>query len=554
MRVWFLVFLLAFAACNIQNKQEQLDLKIDALFEDYVDGPGCALGVIKDGEFIFTKGYGYANLDYDIPNEPDSKFYIGSMAKQFCGAALLKLESEGLIDFQEPIIKYLDDFPEYEEVITIDHIIHHTSGIRGTSSMQLIAGIDQNFEEHFTADQQYEMIKSQKELNFSPGSEYRYSSGGYIVLAKLVEKVSGLSFRDYLDKHIFQPLGMDDTFVIDDHHEIVKNRVISYFPKGNGFERRSMIFDGMGDGSILTTVNDLLKWDQAFYDDSLLGIDSFAERMYETGKVLSRPGQYYGMALQTQDYKGHKMVAHNGGMLAFRADMVRFPDEELTIIVLANHAYIHSSYKALQVADLFLEDKNLPTDTTKHPFDAIAEGLGKSYSGKYFSDEINNWRRISYENDTLYYDSGDIENRIPLRRLEKDRFGIDVYEPAAIISFEEKKISVNYGGMSRSFEKFDDTQPGFDDLEKFRGKYYSEELNTYYQIYRKEDRLYLKVNNKRPIIIYLDPTDPRINWNSKTMVWIGYAMMKFQLDEAGQVSGFLIGDNRINGIFFQKID
>lgn len=146
------------------------------------------------------------------------------MARQFCGAALLKLESEGKVNFQDPITRYLPDFPVYEEEITIDHIIHHTSGIRGTSSMQLIAGIDHNFEEHFTANRQYEMIKAQKALNFSPGTEYRYSSGGYIVLAKLVEAVSGKSFRKYLDEYFFQPLGMKNTFIIDDHNEIVKDR------------------------------------------------------------------------------------------------------------------------------------------------------------------------------------------------------------------------------------------------------------------------------------------------------------------------------------------
>ncbi|MEO1805508.1 MAG: serine hydrolase, partial [Bacteroidota bacterium] len=269
-----------------RSKEDQVTQLLKAYNYDTV--PGLALGIIKHGELIFAKGYGSANLDYEIPNTPNSRFYIGSMAKQFTGAALVKLSSEGKIDFHAPIQTYLPDFPVYDHPITVQHIIHHTSGIRGTSSMQLIAGIEKNFEEYFSANMQYEMIKAQKSLNFIPGSEYRYSSGGYIILAKVVEAISGISFREYLNIHFFQPLGMDQTFVIDDHQEVVKDRVISYFPTHSGeFKRRSMIFDGMGDGSILTTVSDLAKWDRAFYEDALLHIPQFAARMYEVGILNS---------------------------------------------------------------------------------------------------------------------------------------------------------------------------------------------------------------------------------------------------------------------------
>ena len=550
----FILLIVFLFGCNQKSVNgSTITFKIDSIFSAYQTGPGCAVGVIKDGQPIFSKGYGYANLDYDIPITDNSKFYIGSMAKQFCGAALLKLESEGKVNFQDPITRYLPDFPVYEEEITVDHIIHHTSGIRGTSSMQLIAGIDHNFEEHFTANRQYEMIKAQKALNFSPGTEYRYSSGGYIVLAKLVEAVSGKSFRNYLDEYFFQPLGMNNTFVIDDHNEIVKDRVISYFPVDKGFERRSMIFDGMGDGSILTTVNDLLRWDQAFYDDSLLSIPNFAERMYNTGKVLSWANQYYGMALQTEKYKGYDMVAHNGGMLGFRADLVRFPKERLSVIVLANHADIHSTYYAQQVVDLFLPSKEIKEEKRQLTPTSLSKKHGERLSGKYFSHDINNWRKISWEDDTLYYDSGNEHYRTPLRKVDENEFFIDAFDLPASLRFEGDRLYMDYGWTKKTFTKFDDSQPTLEDLRKYHGTYYSQELNIYYKVYKKEDKVYVQIKNNEPILVFPKPINPRINWNSKNMVWIGFAMMKFQFDEDKKVNGFLIGDNRVKGIWFKKI-
>lgn len=554
-RQWILVLFIAIT-CFACSKQEESGAITDLMgthFKHYKNGPGCAIGVVKDGELIFSKGYGYANMDYNIPNTPDSKFYIGSMAKQFCGAALLKLESEGKVNFNRPITDYLPDFPTYGEPITVNHIIHHTSGIRGTSSMQLIAGIKSDFEDFFTANHQYEMIKNQKELNFGPGTEFRYSSGGYIVLAKLVEALSGQCFREYLDEHIFQPLGMKNTFVIDNHREIVKDRVISYFPLGNTFERRSLIFDGMGDGSILTTVNDLLLWDSAFYDD-LLGIPNFAERMYEEGKVPIGENKYYGMALETSVYKGYKSVSHNGGMLGFRADLIRFPGEKLSVIVLANHANLHSSHEALQIADLFLKKRTLPDDFDKQqPYPNIERAEGEQLVGKYFSHAINSWRRISYENDTLYYDSGNENHRTPLRKTSDSTYIIDAFDPSATLTFSQNQLNLNYGWVTYDFERFDDTQPSWQDLQVYLGTYYSAELATRYEIFEEMNQIFVRINTNEPFVIFPNPLDARINWNSKSMVWLGYAMMKFKFNNNAEVSGFSIGDNRVGGIWFSKL-
>ena len=532
--------------------------KIDKLLEiyNYDSVPGLAVGVFKNGKIIYSKGFGSANLDYKIPNTADSKFYIGSMAKQFAGAALLKLSHEGKLDFSKEIQEYLPDFPKYKYPITVAQIIHHTSGIRGTSSLQLISGIADGYEEFFSAEQQYQMLKNQKELNFIPGTEYRYSSGGYIILAMLIERVSGKSFRKYIDENIFKPLNMENSFVIDNHREIVKNRVISYFKNGEKFERRSMVFDGKGDGSILTTINDLVKWNNAFYDDSLLGIPNFAEKMYTSGKLNNGMEVNYGMALSTYNYNGFEMISHNGGMLGFRADLIRFPEQHLSIAVLANRGDVHSTGVAETIAGYYLENsissKNQEVkDQPKYQvYKSINQDLQKRI-GKYFSADINQWRRISFENDTLYYDSGDLTFKSPLLPIGQDKFYLKSLD--RLLNFDGNKLIMDYKTHKHELVKFNDEKPTLEDLKLLSGTYYSEELKALYTFYVDNNKFMMTVNNDLPKEVFPNPKDERINWNSKDKVWIGYAMVRFEKDENNTFNRILIGDNRVKEVEFKKL-
>ena len=348
---------------------------------------------------------------------------------------------------------------------------------------------------------------------------------------------------------------MDDTMVVDNHQEVVENRVVSYIQNSTGYERRSMIFDGMGDGSILTTINDLAKWDKAFYDDNLLDIPDFSNKMYNSGKVLRGNEFYYGMALQTSDHKGHKSVHHNGGMLGFRADLVRFPEEELSIIVLANNSIINSTGKAFEVADFYLPSKtenaieNAPSE-----FPPIPKEYADQLIGKYFSDDLNMWRRITYENDTLFYDSGNLDYKVPLLKTTSTSFEITQFDSPIKLKFNGDYLNIDYGWVCYNFQKFNDALPNWNDLTKYIGNYYSDELNTYYRVFKQNNHLKIQVNNNEPFEIFPKPSDTRINWNSKSMVWLGYAMMKFKFDGLNKIEGFSIGDNRVRGIYFEKLD
>lgn len=560
--VWLM--LVAYAATAQGSLSPGQTKKIDQLFEQYNQSgsPGYALGIIKNNQLVYQKGYGYANLEYDIPMTDSAMFYIGSMAKQFTAAALLILEQDGKLDFEKEVRHYLPEFPQYKYPIKVSHLVHHTSGIRETNSLQLFQGIQSGFEEVFDTDDLYQLVLNQKELNFKPGQQYRYSSGGYAVLARIVEKISGKSFRQFAKEHIFEPLQMHNTFVCDNHHEVVKNRVVSYWPLGkNKWERRSQIFDAYGDGGVITCVKDLVKWDQAFYEDKL-GVKNFAQKMYQKGKLNNGKFIFYARALDVFEHKGRQMIVHNGGMLGFRVDMGRFPEEKLTIIALANSAYSHPTGKIREIADILLPvAKNDVTKQSKTPVKAVKIANPSKLAtceGYYWSHDMNGFRHIAYRDGKLYWDSGNPKQSIPLKPLGDWKFNLGDYDVSIIFRPKQQTMQVRYGGMNDQeylFEKYDPTPPAtFDEVRKYVGKYYSEELQTTYHFYIKAGKLYFRINRGKEQPLFPKPKNSRVVWNSKKMVWIGFGEIKFDVNKKGTVKGLVIGDSRVKGVYFKKLE
>jgi CubicO group peptidase (beta-lactamase class C family) len=534
--------------------------KIDSMLSMYAGGrPGYALGIVQDGNLVYTAGYGMANLDYDIPLSDSSAFYIGSMAKQFTTAALLILEGKGGIDLEAPVRRYLPEFPDYGSEITLNHLIHHTSGVRETNSLQLFRGIDRDFEEVFTTDDLIALILAQKELNFTPGTEYRYSSGGYAVLARIVERVSGKSLRAFLAERVFKPLGMDNTFVCDDHHEIVPNRAVSYWPTGEGtFERRSQVFDAYGDGGIITTVRDLARWDAAFYR-GLPGVSDFADRMYRRGVLNSGDTLDYARALNVWTYRGQPVVQHNGGMLGFRVDLLRFPNQRTSVILLGNSAYLDPTGLGLRIADLLLADfldqvsPPVPADLT--PTVAVSTEALEHYPGYYWSDDMNQYRRISRSGDSLFLDSGNPANRRYLRPVAGNAFQLED-ESSVLLHFgADPELTIDYGRLARPFRRFDPTPPReVEEITAYLGSYYSKELRTTYRLDRTDERLLLTIGDGRPRQLFPVPPGDNIVWNGREMVWIGFAELKFDLAKDGSVNGLSVGDGRVSGVWFEKME
>ncbi len=373
--------------------------------------PGCALAIIKDGKIIYKNGYGEANIELGVPITPKTVFYLGSISKQFVGFSVALLESQGKLNFDDDIRQYIPEFPDYGHLITIRHLIHHTSGIRGYLMLMELAGMDIGYF-HQVEEVIKELLTRQKALNFKPGEKFQYSNSGYLLLAEIVSRVSGISFREFAHKHIFKPLGMKNSRFHDDYTELIKNRASSYLPgKKNKYKNFISTFDLVGDGGLYTTVEDLFLWDQNFYHYRVGGkgvIDTVLTR----GKLNNNEEIPYGFGLGHVEYKGLKIVGHSGGLGGYRTLLLRFPEQKFSIICLSNFADFDSISTYYQVADIYLKDqfKPLPEKTKTKEVRAdepitlaspSPEDL-QEYVGEFFSEELNVTYKFIIREGKLY--------------------------------------------------------------------------------------------------------------------------------------------------------
>src|SRR6516164_6007835 len=255
-----LFFLLFSPDLFAQSKPDSLEFKVDALFNKYYNThtPGCAVGIVRNEKVIFRKGYGMANLEYDIPISPSSFFDIASVSKQFAGFAISTLIQQGKISADDDIHKWLPDVPQFGKMITINHLLHHTSGLRDWPGALHLAGW--RWDETFSFEDIMRMVKFQKDLDFEPGSRYSYSNTGFNLLAAIVEKVSGRSFREWTDSVIFKPLGMNSSHFLDDPYIIIKNLAYSYHWENSNLKKELNALTAYGSSSLFTSVDDLCKW------------------------------------------------------------------------------------------------------------------------------------------------------------------------------------------------------------------------------------------------------------------------------------------------------
>lgn len=429
-----------------ENSSDLQTKEIDKIFAgwDKPDSPGCALGIIKDGRFIYKRGYGMANLEYGIPLSAQSVFRIGSTSKQFTAMCIALLEEEGKLSVNDNLREYFPEMPDYAESITIRHLLHHTSGVRDyLTLMSLMGARDDDF---YTDPEVVDMIARQKELNFAPGDEFLYSNSGYFLLAEIVKRVTGDSMRVYAEDKIFKPLGMTHTHFHNDHTQIVENRASGYGRGKNETFWINMTTLGMiGDGGVFTSIDDLLFWDLNFYDNKLGKADQkLIDKMQIPGVLNSGENRGYAFGLGISEYRGLKMVSHGGSFVGFRADMIRFPEQKFSVIVLANLGNINPSRLAKQVADIYLADQFKPVkkkpDADKTPKKRPDAKAGKKilpeiinakqleeYVGDYYSEELDVTYRIILKKDKLYLQHENPHRPYPggfLLQQREDRYNV----------------------------------------------------------------------------------------------------------------------------------
>src|SRR5918999_244982 len=298
--------------------------------------PGCALGIYNAGQIVYTRGYGSANLEHDIPITPRTVFDLGSTSKQFTAMSLMLLQRDGKLSLDDEVRQWIPELPAYQKPVTIRHLIHHTSGLRDYLTLMWLRGV--NFDGVTTAGDALSLIVKQRETNFEPGSEYLYSNTGYFLLSEIVRRASGKTLAQFAQERIFGPLGMQTTHFHDDHTMIVPNRATGYAPRDSGgFAIAMSGFEQVGDGSVMTTVEDLARWDRNFYDGRVGG-GTLLEAMLVPGRLTGGRTLEYAFGLVVGQYRGLRTVRHGGAWAGYRAELLRFPEQRTSVAGLCNHA------------------------------------------------------------------------------------------------------------------------------------------------------------------------------------------------------------------------
>lgn len=391
---------------------------VDKLFAkwDRPDSPGAAIGIIKDGRIIYARGYGMANLEYDIPNTPQTVFRIGSTSKHFTAMAVAILIEQGKLALDDDIRTYLPELPAYEAPVTVRHMLHHTSGLRNYEHLTLLAGIDSPLHPspYYTDEEAVAMIARQKSLNFTPGERYSYSNSNYFLLAEIIGRASGMRTAEFARKYMFEPLGMSHTHFHDDVDVIVKNRASGYSPTEDGGFRINMTRLGqIGTGSIFTTIEDFFKWDQNFYDNKLgKGRQSLIEMVETPGRLNNGDSAGYGFGLNIERFGGLRLISHGGAFVGFRSYYMRFPDQRFSIVMLANQGPFPLYEVVRDIALIYLEDQfTKPVDTAPSPEDedaeaeppaiALTDDRRRAYAGRYYSPELDAYYTLRATDGTL---------------------------------------------------------------------------------------------------------------------------------------------------------
>jgi CubicO group peptidase (beta-lactamase class C family) len=302
--------------------------RMDQIVQSYVADHkfmGTAL-VARGDQVLFTKAYGSANLEWDIPNTPNTKFRIGSVTKQFTVASILLLEERGKLSVNDPVKKFMPDAPAAWDKVTIFHLLTHTSGVADFTHFPDYPKI----EPFATTPAKLLALFRDKPLDFEPGEKWSYDNSGYVLLTYLIEKITGESYEKVVRENIFTPLGMKDTGY-DSNSAIIPHRASGYSQGPNGIENAGFIHMTVpqGAGALYSTTEDLLKWEQALFGGKVLKTASL-------DKMTTPFKENYAFGLMVETVSGHKKISHGGGIEGFNTDLTYYPDDKLTVVVLAN--------------------------------------------------------------------------------------------------------------------------------------------------------------------------------------------------------------------------
>ena len=548
MPVRILSLLLAFACSAVaqstppltalKDAPEQVS-KIFAAF-NHTNTPGCAVGVSVAGNEVLHAAYGMADLEHHVALAPDSVFEAGSVSKQFTAAAVLLLAEQGKLSLSDPISKYFPELPDYGTPITIDHLLHHTSGLRDWGAVVEAAGWPRGTREYSNA-WVLDIASRQKELNFKPGDEWSYTTTGYNLLAILVQRVSGKSLAQFTQDNIFVPLGMQTTRWRDDFQAIVPNRAIAY-EQSDGVQRQLMPFENAyGNGGLLTTVDDLLRWNARF-GGSRIGDSTFIESELEPGKLNDGRSLFYSAGLFITTHDGAREINHDGSTAGYSTWLGYYPSQQLSVAVLCNEAGVNATLLGRKVVDVYLPpsvaDEAAAAGKTDVTLVPDAEGLYESrHNHVAFAIERKDGKLV-------------MRGRFPIAATSATSFRLvpegTTYELETDASGEVTSMrAMSMGYQTDIFDKVERARPTQDEMQAMAGEYVSDEAESTLKVVLTPKGLEI---HQRPDTVY--PLKPTYAGGFECEL----GSIRFVREASGRVNGLSLSDARMWDLRLKKME
>jgi CubicO group peptidase (beta-lactamase class C family) len=536
--------------------------KIDRLFEKWnsADSPGAAVAIIKDGMVVYRKGFGSAQLEYNIPITPSTVFHVASVSKQFTAMAITMLEAAGKLSADDDIRKYVPEMADFGKTITIRHLLHHTSGLRDQWELLILSGW--RMDDVITQSDIMDRLRRQRELNFAPGERYLYCNSGFTLLAEIVARVSGQPFTQWTQENIFRPLGMTSTHFHIDHREIVKNRAYSYDgDPEKGFTKSVLNYANVGATSLFTTVEDMCNWMRNF-EDKRIGGAAVMDRMLTKGVLADGSEIPYGRGIMVDEYKGLKFIGHDGGDAGFRSNVMYFPGERFGVAIFSNLASFNPGAMSRQVADIYLASwlkqqesgpggtKPLSERPAPKPFTLSVKSL-EAFQGTYWIEATQVLRKIVLDKDKLTYVRSE-DNKSELAPVSATEFMMKDTPDSVRVTFSDKEgthyktITVAVANQPTVVGKWmEPFSPTEDMLKEYAGPYYSGELDTRYDIVIRSGTL--SVRDRR------GEETPAVAQKKDFFLAGSFAKIQFQRDGNGVITGFTVSTGRVLNLMFAKL-
>lgn len=507
MRNLYYLFLSFFTFFGHAQKSEEM--RIDSIFSQYSnETPGVSIAVVKNGKILFKKGYGMANLEYDIPISTETVFNIGSVSKQFVAFAIYLLKDDGELQLEDNIQKFIPEFPEYGEPITIYQLLTHTSGIRDQWGLLTLAGY--RMDDVLFTEEIMELLKKQKDLNFQPGTNFSYSNSGYTLLAEIVERISGLNFSEFANQRIFEPLNMKNSQFYDDYEKLIKNRAYSYEKEEGSYKKRKLNSSTVGPTGLYTTVEDLSKWIANFNSPKVGNLDLIKEfnaiGKLNSGKPVIRSISrndtvFHAKGQLHYSHQGVSVISHGGHDGAFRATLTRFPDQDFAVVALSNDEHYEMFGNLMGVAEVYIGDQfkyqNSPIQTSNEPKRSKSRSFEKleaeNINGIYYNDEVATFYTLTVKDDSLIMDHHRL-GTIPLVQIDEHKFsGINTFPIELSLSPGDGKVNgfeiSNFGIQSIEFKRLKDNKdsiPTVEIIDRQLDAYNSGNLNKFLDNYSED--------------------------------------------------------------------